>query len=677
MTMRMIKSSSLRLLCSFLFILSWGVIHHAADAVNLSNCKSRQSPQSVLCVNTSDVINITQVCLGSKTAIICCSHDDCYPSSSETLPQLRHKCEGKQECFFEAPGSTEVYECKFVFWECVAPGQAIRTQEFNSSALVKAIDGKLNTLITTSSQNLSNVTIELMTLEDLLEKLFAKNSRGNEELWKNGEKFAARAKLINLTNPHDRTISLKETTVTFHARHNSIYDATQAIVQASEFQLPVDLMKQFIPMTSNDETIDKRILLLPKSGSYVSVFNVHSGKCDVNPFNVDLTFPFNLENVLSQTTLTLGYNRTETMQGRSVIREITARCFFLDFTLGRFSDVGCDVIRSENKGEVGCRCNHTTIFTILLSISSTDVPHKVQITSFVTQSISVLSLIVTLIVLLIVRKRIKGDRIVVQINLTLALLLLHTMALFHDVALRNWRACEMITVVTHWMLLASGGWMMMEGLFLHLMTSSKALRFSSRNRKKLLAMSYLIGWIIPAVIVLLAACIGFYYDVYMDVTKLRKLYPNVSKNYPMYDYCWLNGDSGARLVALCPLALVWGFNSIIAIKTAITVAKLTNQRKQVKSRDPQKGLDSGMLFSGLKTVTLLLPTLGLAWIFAFHAGDGESDASLVFLYLNAIFNGLQGFFVFLIYCAVSGDVKTALSHARKQQRAKSNQFALT
>ena len=72
------------------------------------------------------------------------------------------------------------------------------------------------------------------------------------------------------------------------------------------------------------------------------------------------------------------------------------------------------------------------------------------------EAISVLFLFLTLIVLINVRKKLNNDRTIVQINLVLALLLLHIFNLFHDLALLHEQICEATTVLIHFCFLASG-----------------------------------------------------------------------------------------------------------------------------------------------------------------------------------------------------------------------------
>uniref|UniRef100_A0A3B4BJ27 G-protein coupled receptors family 2 profile 2 domain-containing protein n=1 Tax=Periophthalmus magnuspinnatus TaxID=409849 RepID=A0A3B4BJ27_9GOBI len=63
-----------------------------------------------------------------------------------------------------------------------------------------------------------------------------------------------------------------------------------------------------------------------------------------------------------------------------------------------------------------------------------------------------------------------------------------------------------------------------------------------------------------------------------------------------------------------------------------------------------------------KAVAVLLPILGISWIFGVLAINTHS---LVFLYVFAIFNSLQGFFVFLFHCLLNSEVRAAFKHKTK------------
>uniref|UniRef100_A0A3Q3W1K0 G-protein coupled receptors family 2 profile 2 domain-containing protein n=1 Tax=Mola mola TaxID=94237 RepID=A0A3Q3W1K0_MOLML len=64
----------------------------------------------------------------------------------------------------------------------------------------------------------------------------------------------------------------------------------------------------------------------------------------------------------------------------------------------------------------------------------------------------------------------------------------------------------------------------------------------------------------------------------------------------------------------------------------------------------------------VKAVAVLLPILGISWIFGVLAVNRNS---LVFLYIFAVFNSLQGFFVFLFHCLLNSEVRAAFKHKTK------------
>ncbi|OCU01961.1 hypothetical protein XELAEV_180077397mg, partial [Xenopus laevis] len=53
-----------------------------------------------------------------------------------------------------------------------------------------------------------------------------------------------------------------------------------------------------------------------------------------------------------------------------------------------------------------------------------------------------------------------------------------------------------------------------------------------------------------------------------------------------------------------------------------------------------------------KAVAVLLPILGSSWVFGVLA---VNDQTIVFQYMFAIFNSLQGFFIFLFHCLLNSE----------------------
>ena len=59
--------------------------------------------------------------------------------------------------------------------------------------------------------------------------------------------------------------------------------------------------------------------------------------------------------------------------------------------------------------------------------------------------------------------------------------------------------------------------------------------------------------------------------------------------------------------------------------------------------------------SGIKSTVVLFPLLGVTWLFGILALDSKTIA---FQYLFAIFNSLQGFFIFIFHCLLNSEVRS-------------------
>jgi len=79
-----------------------------------------------------------------------------------------------------------------------------------------------------------------------------------------------------------------------------------------------------------------------------------------------------------------------------------------------------------------------------------------QVCSYVTESLSVVFLIVTVAVLCVYKNKISSDRTFVQINLALSLLFLHVCILVGEVAVTSQKICEVVTVATHFFFIGTG-----------------------------------------------------------------------------------------------------------------------------------------------------------------------------------------------------------------------------
>lgn len=79
-----------------------------------------------------------------------------------------------------------------------------------------------------------------------------------------------------------------------------------------------------------------------------------------------------------------------------------------------------------------------------------------QIVSYISESISLIFLLLSVFLLVSVRKKIKNQRLHLQLNLIAALSLLHILSLFHQLALLHKRTCEFVAISLHYFVLATG-----------------------------------------------------------------------------------------------------------------------------------------------------------------------------------------------------------------------------
>eukprot|EP00057_Strongylocentrotus_purpuratus_P014205 XP_011668679.1 PREDICTED: probable G-protein coupled receptor 133 [Strongylocentrotus purpuratus] len=68
---------------------------------------------------------------------------------------------------------------------------------------------------------------------------------------------------------------------------------------------------------------------------------------------------------------------------------------------------------------------------------------------------------------------------------------------------------------------------------------------------------------------------------------------------------------------------------------------------------------------GVKACVILLPVMGLTWIFGVMWYD---QSTMVFMYLFVIFNSLQGFFIFIFHCLLNSEVRRTFQRKKVEWR---------
>ncbi|XP_065071598.1 adhesion G-protein coupled receptor D1-like [Rhopilema esculentum] len=300
-------------------------------------------------------------------------------------------------------------------------------------------------------------------------------------------------------------------------------------------------------------------------------------------------------------------------------------CVFWNVTLNTWSKEGCFKVAS-NINETTCHCYHLTTFASLMQvipdekkpISQSEL-FTINVITYVCFALSYVGIFITISSFLLSRTLTRPNNFV-HFNLCLAILFAQTAFLSAIKSTQNKAVCKFVAVLLHYLYLAVGCWMFVEGFFILRMT--KRVFNTSRN----LLLYCCIGWGIPAFIV---GCI----------------FAALNEHYGYEEACWLTRESGVIWAFAGPMILIVTFNVIVLV---VAVKATLNIRMNRSKSDREK------IGVGIKAVAILLPLLGLTWVFGLLAIGTAATAMQV---LFAISNGLQGFFIFIFHCARNPEFK--------------------
>ncbi|XP_056267236.1 adhesion G-protein coupled receptor G2, partial [Pseudoliparis swirei] len=322
-----------------------------------------------------------------------------------------------------------------------------------------------------------------------------------------------------------------------------------------------------------------------------------------------------------------------------------AICVYWDFTLndhtGGWNPRGCSV-RNSTDTETVCGCNHLTSFAILLDLGRDNVISRVQATilTFITYigcGISAIFLSITILTYLAFGKLRKDIPSKILIQLCLALLLLNLvflvdawLALYPDAV----GLCISTAWFLHYFLLVTFTWMGLEAVHMY---QALVKVFNSHISRYMLKLS-LVGWGVPMIVVIIVIAIDK--DNYGLVS-----YGGFSDG-TSDGFCWLKNDIAFYVAVVAYFCVIFVFNIAMFIVVLVQLCRLKRQNPH--------NMQHRTTLQDVRSVAGIMILLGLTWGFAFFAWG---PLNLPFMYLFAIFNSLQGFFIFLFYCAVKENVR--------------------
>ncbi|CAK8694726.1 unnamed protein product [Clavelina lepadiformis] len=391
-------------------------------------------------------------------------------------------------------------------------------------------------------------------------------------------------------------------------------------------------------------------------------------------------------------------------------------CGVWDVRTRNWNTENCRLLSNDSlNGSMTCACStsngqQTSTFALLLGIGRRfNLSRSMLALCIAFEALSIISLLVALVILLTLRNSIRATTenyrsytTTIHIHLCLALVLLHIVVLLRPVALLRSNSCKAVTILTHYFLLVSAAWMLVEGLTLYRLTCGDSV-YKNVKRQQFTVLS-LSSWLVPAAIVGFTAGFGIAFGNYMDKSGGHRLTmqlqsmlnPSVSEltdneipQYPQYSICWLNPVM--TYAAAVPVTVLLIPNIVIAVLVCVRVArikklestKLSAQRIHRES-EPKRVVAtvssnastlstsvnrSKPLVASIRAFIILLPVLGVPWIATFVGVVPEAETTVTALHLLA--SSLQGLLVAITVCFLNRYVRRAL---RRRLRWKFQNF---
>ncbi|XP_075043386.1 adhesion G-protein coupled receptor G4 [Mixophyes fleayi] len=327
------------------------------------------------------------------------------------------------------------------------------------------------------------------------------------------------------------------------------------------------------------------------------------------------------------------------------VDELPVKCVFWDFTLnnnlGGWNTSGC-LQTSTNLEYTSCNCTHLTHFGVLLDISKTPInpydDHILSLLTYVGCGIAALCLGISLVTYGMFKQLRRDYPSKILMNLSFSLLMLNMIFL-----LNNWLSsfriqglCISTAALLHYFLLTSFTWMGLEAIHMYF---AFVKVFHSYINKYILKLC-IAGWGIPIIVVVIVLGIDTNFYGYGSEHK-----QNADTDDSSSLFCWIQNDVVFYVAVVAYFVIIFLTNISMFIVVLLQIKLL----KATKTQDWKT-----LFLHDIKNTLSLAFLLGLTWGFVFFAWGPVRTA---FLYLFAIFNTLQGFFIFVFHCVMKENVR--------------------
>ncbi|RDD42026.1 Adhesion G protein-coupled receptor L3, partial [Trichoplax sp. H2] len=191
--------------------------------------------------------------------------------------------------------------------------------------------------------------------------------------------------------------------------------------------------------------------------------------------------------------------------------------------------------------------------------------------------------------------------------------------------------CSFIGAILHFFALTSFMAMLLEGIMLYLLLV------------RVFPLNISLKWIVISCLAIPMIIVG--------VT----LAATAGEAYLTEEYCWLRTDNYALLAFIIPTVVIILTNCFIL---GVIIKTLLN-RPNIQSNKAEKNRTK----STLRAIIVLLPLLGISWLFGPLAIDGST---IIFAYLFTACSAVQGLFIFLFHIVLDSQSKQLDSNCSKK-----------
>ncbi|KAF3829351.1 hypothetical protein GH733_003615 [Mirounga leonina] len=312
---------------------------------------------------------------------------------------------------------------------------------------------------------------------------------------------------------------------------------------------------------------------------------------------------------------------------------------------GQWSRDGCFLIQA-NKSHTICNSTHLSSFAVLMALTSQEEDPMLVVITCVGLSISLLCLFLAALTFLLC-KAIQNTSTSIHLQLSICLFLAQLLFLTAINRTEIKVLCTIIAGALHYLYLASFTWMLLEGLNLFLTARNLTVVNYSSVSKFMKKLMFPVGYGVPAITVAISAVIK-------------------SDLYGTPDRCWLNLDQGFIWSFLGPVC------AIICVNLVLFLLVLWILKRKLSSLNSEVSTIQNIRMLTLKTTSQLF-ILGCTWFLGILQ---VGPAAHVMAYLFTIINSLQGFFIFLVYCLLSQQVRNWFGEITKS-KSESETFTLS